>query len=111
MRPLHPPTSMTRCAPRSYRCLWLAALSWLGAHAGAEGPAPADPALHLTNGGFVTGELRDSAQPGVLNWQGASFAEPFAFGVDAVNAIHWPSPVALTQPAGDYSFELSGGDV
>ncbi len=74
--------------------------------------APAQgPVLHLANGDYAAGSLRDSARAGVLRWQAAAFAEPFAFPVDSVSAIHFPALAAAQKPAGDYCFELAGGDM
>ena len=71
-------------------------------------PAPTNaPILNLTDGGFVTGELRDAKG---IRWQSPQFAEPFDFAPSAVNAIHWP-PKEQIKPTGDFCFELAGGDV
>ena len=48
------------------------------------------PVLHLANGGFVPGELKKSASPDVVRWQGTSFTLPFDFLRHAVNAVHYP---------------------
>ena len=64
-----------------------------GRAAGAQPP----PVLHLADGGFAAGEIRDSTRPGVLRWQAASFVSPFEFAVKDVNAIQWPPPATLAQ--------------
>ena len=75
-------------------------------------PAPSgEPVLHLVNGGYAPGTLADSDKPGVLRWQGAAFTSPFAFPLDAVNAVHAPAPETPPKPPGEYCFELAGGDV
>ncbi len=73
-------------------------------------PSP-PPVLHLVNGGYAAGEIRDSTSAGVLRWQAASFVAPFEFGIKDVNAIQWPPPATLDRPAGDFCFELAAGDV
>jgi len=80
------------------------------ADGGSTGPPPA-AILHLSDDSFAAGELDDSPRPGVLRWQAAAFVAPFEFPVSRVNAIHWPPPAALPKPAGDFCFELAGGDV
>jgi peroxiredoxin len=79
----------------------------------ADQPAAAAPpaVLHLTDGSFLPGSLVDTARPGVLRWQASSFASPFEFPVDRVNAIHWPPPAVVPKPDGELCFELAGGDV
>jgi peroxiredoxin len=89
--------------------LLLIAVAWLiGAAARAEGPP--SPVLHLADGGFVPGELKDSDRGGILRWQAAGFVAPFDFALKGVNAVHWPLPAELPKARGDYAFELSGGD-
>src|SRR6266478_3491662 len=103
------PLSTRTRVPRVLRlsCLVIFALSGPATRA-AE---PASPSmLHLANGGYAAGEIRDSAQPGMLRWQAGSFVSPFDFGVSEVNAIQWPAPAELSKPAGDFCFELAGGD-
>jgi hypothetical protein len=50
------------------------ALLWTGGAASPGAETPASPgavaALHLFDGGYVAGELRDSDQAGLLRWQG-----------------------------------------
>src|SRR4051812_27762075 len=82
----------------------------VGLAARAEGP-PAVPMLHLPQGWFVAGELKDSDEPDALRWQGTPFTAPFEFPLGRVNAIHWPSLADAPKPDGDYYFELAGGDV
>jgi thiol-disulfide isomerase/thioredoxin len=65
----------------------------------------------LANGDSVPGELKDSADPNVLRWQGAAFTSPFAFPTSAVNAIHYPLPGDPPKPVGESCFEMAGGDV
>jgi peroxiredoxin len=67
--------------------------------------------LHLTNGGFVAGELKGSGAASRLGWQSPLFTGSFAFDVDGVNAVHFPLPPVLPRAQGDYRFELSQGDV
>lgn len=69
------------------------------------------PVLHLTNGGFVSGELKKSASPDVVRWQGTSFTLPFEFSRHVVNAVHYPRMAEPPKPTGEYCFELAAGDV
>jgi thiol-disulfide isomerase/thioredoxin len=77
--------------------------------------APQRPAssavIHLTNGGFVTGELADCNERGRIRWQPDCAVAPFDFALGAVNAVHFPVPIELPRPEGEYCFELAGGDV
>ena len=74
------------------------------------GPA-AECVLHLTNDGFVTGDLRDSDGKGGLRWQSPAFARAFDFALSGVNAVHFPVPAKLPVASGEYCFELERGDV
>jgi thiol-disulfide isomerase/thioredoxin len=67
--------------------------------------------IYLTNGSYAAGSLVESPDGECFFWQGPAFTAPFQFVIDDVNAIHFPSPAALPQPAGEYCFELAGGDV
>src|SRR5262245_26914348 len=69
------------------------------------------PVLHLTNGGYVAGDLKPSAAASRLGWQSPLFTSPFAFEVAAVNAVHFPLPAVMPKAQGDFRFELSQGDV
>ncbi len=94
--------------------LVVAAVLALAAQAAAADPSSrpsSPPVLHLVDGGYAAGELRDSTRPGVLRWQAGSFVAPFEFGIKDVNAVQWPPPPALNRPAGDFCFELAAGDV
>lgn len=71
----------------------------------------ADAVLHLTNGGFVPGELKSSEQPGVLRWQSSRFTSPFEFSVAGVSAVQYAIPPKLPKPTGEYCLELAAGDV
>ncbi len=95
--------------------LLIAAACLLGPAAPAADPTPAAPAqgptLHLADGGSVAGVLKDSDRPGVLRWESPAFARPLDFPLDAVASVGFPLAAAPPGPAGDYSFELAGGDV
>lgn len=82
-------------------------------HAADASPAapPVHGILHLNNGGTVSGDLADSLDPDVLRWQSPVFTSPFDFRVKGVDAIYFPLPATLPKPAGDYCFELAGGDI
>lgn len=121
-----PPLSMIGIDPRTpvfdflpgLRCaLGLAAavcfsLAWQRVD-GAEDPAPLAgvSVLHLTNGGHVAGDLRDSDGPGRLGWQSPHFTAPFDFEAGAVNAVHFPLPEQLPRASGEFRFELPQGDI
>jgi len=76
--------------------------------------------LHLANGDFLNGELRDSAgtpdagPAGYLRWQGSAFAGPLDFPLSAVSGVSFPAgqhaPAAGPQADGPYCLELEGGD-
>lgn len=88
----------------------VATLSLLaGAAQAADGPSKA--VLHLTNGGVVSGELKNSAAPARLGWQSPLFATPFEFEVNAVSSVNFPLPARLPKPVGEYCVELAHGDV
>ncbi|MBC8875795.1 MAG: TlpA family protein disulfide reductase [Planctomycetes bacterium] len=80
---------------------------------GAEVPTDpsAVPTLRLANGDYVAGQLQDSAQPGVLRWQGAAFTTPFDIALNGVSVVHFPLPAERPKPTGEYSIELAGGDL
>ncbi len=67
--------------------------------------------LHLTNGGFVPGELKGSEQPSVLRWQSGRFTRPFEFSMAGVSAVQYVVPSKLPKPTGEYCLELAAGDV
>lgn len=69
------------------------------------------PILNLRNGGYAAGTLVDTADPAVIRWQGTPFVAPFDFAINAVNAISYPPAADAPKPAGEYCFELAGGDV
>ncbi|TXT37730.1 MAG: thiol-disulfide isomerase-like thioredoxin [Planctomycetota bacterium] len=70
-----------------------------------------DAVLHLTNGGFVPGELKGSEQPSVMRWQSSQFTRPFEFSMAGVSAVQYAVPSKLPKPTGEYCFELAAGDV
>jgi peroxiredoxin len=67
--------------------------------------------LHLADGTFAAGALVDCDRPGVLRWRAQGFVAPFEFAINRVRVVHWPPPRVMTNPAGDFCFELAGGDV
>jgi thiol-disulfide isomerase/thioredoxin len=96
--------------------LLFVALAWtgpLGRAAGAAEPPREQAVLHLINGGFVPGSVRESDRAGVLPWQGTSFVEPFDFNLGAVESVQFPVADAgePARPAAGLCFELAGGDV
>ena len=76
---------------------------------------PADSAaaatLHLSNGDYLAGELRDCGEAGVLRWQAPAFAAPLGFPLGAVSAVFFPARGARPRPDGGYCLELEGGDI
>ncbi len=80
---------------------------------GAADPADGDarqPILHLQERDSVVGSLADSVGPEKLLWKSAAFAAPLEFPLAAVRTVHFPVTAHLPQPAGEYGFELAGGD-
>jgi thiol-disulfide isomerase/thioredoxin len=79
--------------------------------AGSPAPAPAGLVLHLANGGRVPGALLETDKAATVRWQGAHFASPFAFPLQAVSAVQSQSAGKPTKAEGDFRFVLAGGDV
>lgn len=73
--------------------------------------APSRPILHLSNDGFILGRLLDSDQADVLRWQSRLFTKPFEFPISGVSTAQFPVVLPRPKPAGEYCFELTGGDV
>ena len=73
--------------------------------------APPQAVLHLAGDAFVAGELRGSDDPTMLRWQSPSFTRPFDFVLSSVKGVHYPVPATSLKPAGEYCFELAGGDL
>jgi thiol-disulfide isomerase/thioredoxin len=71
---------------------------------------PAGAVLHLTNSGFLPGELLGSDDPNVLRWYSPLFTEPFQFPLDVVSAVHHAPPSVRPKPTGEYCFELVDDD-
>ncbi|MFM9964749.1 MAG: TlpA family protein disulfide reductase [Planctomycetaceae bacterium] len=67
--------------------------------------------LHLTNGGFIPGELKGSEQSTALRWQSSRFSQPFEFSLGGVTAVQYVIPSKLPKPTGEYCLELAAGDV
>lgn len=108
-------TSWSACRRGCFRLVTWCLAGWMAAGfsmVAAEGPAGDSNAavLHLSNADFLNGRLVNSSGEN-LAWQSPAFASAFEFSVPSVNRIQFPLPENLTQPAGDYCFELAGGDV
>lgn len=73
--------------------------------------APSRPILHLSNDGFLPGRLLDSDKVDVLRWQSRLFTKPFEFPLSGVSTAQFPVVLPRPKPAGEYCFELTGGDV
>ena len=67
--------------------------------------------LDLTNGDFVSGELRGSEDPQVLQWRSPFFARPLEFPLMGVRSVHGAAVGPQLKPVGDYCFELVDGDL
>ena len=68
--------------------------------------------VHLAGGGRSAGEILALAYPGnVRCWKAASIDLPRHADWSVVTAIEWPPAAKPPKPAGDFSFELAGGDV
>jgi thiol-disulfide isomerase/thioredoxin len=101
-----------RVMPQVALHLFVHGISWfcLAGAATAADPA-ASSVLHLTNGGFVPGELRASEDPKLLRWRSPFFAQAFEFPLSAIHAVHYAVPAQQAKPLGEYCFELVGDDV
>jgi thiol-disulfide isomerase/thioredoxin len=100
-----------RAKPPVARPRFVAVVLWLGLANVAPAADPAAPAVvHLTDGGFVAGELRGSDDPKVLRWSSPFFARPLEFPLGAVKAVHYAA-AAPSPPAGEFCFELVNDDV
>jgi peroxiredoxin len=71
----------------------------------------ARPVLHLTDGSFIPGELRESEDPKVLSWRSPFFAQTLKFPLNAVHLVYYPVGGPQPKPRGEYCFELAGDDV
>ena len=87
-------------------------ISWL-CLAGTAAAADRGPnsVLHLTNGGFIPGQLQGSQDPKVLRWRSPFFAQPLEFPLSACNAVHFALAAPQPEPPGEYCFELGDDDV
>jgi thiol-disulfide isomerase/thioredoxin len=86
-----------------------AILSWFCFAVAAIAGEPA--VLHLTDDGFLPGQVEASADVNVLRWRSPLFAQPFDFPLASVSAVHYPLPGNRPKPVGEYCFELAGDDV
>src|SRR5262245_48009530 len=91
--------------------VFLGVLPWLMPSVGRAADPPASSVLHLTNGGFVPGELRASEDSKVLRWNSAFFARPFEFPLSGVTTVQYAVPAPLPRPLGEFCFELVDDDV
>ena len=69
------------------------------------------PVLHLKGGGFLAGELKNSEDAKSLTWQSPSLRDPLIFGLGTVSSVTYPLSKDVQKSSGEYSFELSGGDL
>ena len=102
---------------RRTRLLWL--LAFLGASL-ARGVSPAAEqrpvsppcgTLQLEGGDRIAGRFCECHQSNILRWQNEAFTTPFDFDLTAVSMVYFPLRADEMKATGDYSFELSGGDI
>ena len=67
--------------------------------------------LHLVNGDRLPGTVLDSDLEGRLQWQGTAFTKPFRFDGESISKIRFAAPSFAAAEAGEFRFDLSGGDV
>lgn len=90
---------------------WLAAVIAAGAAPALHSAEPATGQLRLRDDSTLTGRLLASPSPGLIRWQPAAFASPLEFPLTAVSAATFSSTDSRTPPAGQFGFELAGGNV
>jgi thiol-disulfide isomerase/thioredoxin len=74
-------------------------------------PPPPKSVLHLTNGGFVPGELTGTDEPNSVRWRSPVFVQPLEFPLSAVKSVQYAVPADVPKPAGEYGFELINDDI
>lgn len=74
-------------------------------------PPLAGPRLEMVNGDYYSGSLLDSDHSDSLLWQCDAATTPFQFDLKLVSAAHFPRHGERPRAAGDFCFELVGGDV
>lgn len=67
--------------------------------------------LYLRDGDFLAGRLTDCDEANIVRWQMQGATQPFDFPADAFGSAFFPPPPVAAAPDGDYSFELSDGDL
>lgn len=97
---------MSPAIPRNYPRILLCGISWLLFSAPALAQQPASAVLHLTDDGFVPGELKASADAKTLRWKSPLFASPFDFPLGGVKSVQYPSAGPQPAPVGEFCFEL-----
>src|SRR5207302_970890 len=100
-----------RVTPPVVRSVVAASIVWLCPTGATAADPPARSVLHLTNGGFVPGELRGSEGVAELRWRSPVFVQPLEFPLSAVKAVHYAVPAEVPRPAGEYCFELVDDDI
>ncbi|HEV3022028.1 MAG TPA: hypothetical protein VGX76_06160, partial [Pirellulales bacterium] len=74
--------------------------------------APTPPAvLYFVNGDHLPGTPLDGDQTNAFLWQATDFTRPFRFDGDSISEIRFGAPSAAAAVAGEFCFDLSGGDV
>ena len=66
--------------------------------------------LHLTDNGFVPGELRGSDDLKAIHWRSPLFASTLDFPLNAVKAVHYEMVGQPPAPHGEFCFELVDDD-
>ena len=72
---------------------------------------PAVSMLYLNDGDYFSGSVRDCSTANALRWQALGATQPFEFTADSIRSAYFAPPAKPPSPDGDYSIELSDGDV
>lgn len=103
---------MTRDSLYRLAIIVVASLGSVESTAAEEHTGPRVPGtLQVDGGDRITGHLCDCDRPDRLRWQSDAFATPFDFDVTAIRMVQFDQRSEEMKAAGDYAFELPGGDV
>ena len=100
-----------RVLPRSALYCLLNSALWaflVGTASAADGKPKS--VLHLTDDGFIPGELRGSDDLKAIHWRSPLFASALDFPLNAVKAVHYEMVGPLPTPHGEFCFELIDDD-
>jgi thiol-disulfide isomerase/thioredoxin len=100
-----------RVIPQACKSLLLNCACWFF-FAGVASAADGKPTstLHLSNDGFIAGELRGSDNPQMLRWHSPLFASPLEFPLSALKAVQYEVAGQPPAPLGEFCFELMDDD-